>query len=286
MMAAVETLPLVYSLSGGMPPETLEVFWMHLNGLAEYVTGNSWPVQAPFDSIGHFRTTVTRQDQDLISQVLSEASARQMGVPARSADAGTEAFTALVGQRVIAANWNPNRPPPVCVPLIRQVRQLIAKTREHPVSTLSLAWLASDPAGGKPVLAFSNQGAENFRLYDCERAEEEARIQVRVRQVAAETPEQSTPSDPIALLRLDPVGLVNPGEWQPAADGEIVVPPGQPVHLEVPQPVSPQPPDTHRRAVLECLVRVSFWRPTPEGPPMLEQGWLMPPPFAFVAGRP
>jgi hypothetical protein len=285
MMASMETLPLVYSLSGGMPPETLEVFWMHPDGLAEYVTGNPWPAQPPFNTIGHFRTTLTRQEQDGLSQLLREQASAQMGIPSLSADAGAEAFRAFVDGRVIEATWNPNSSPPVRLPLQGRVRQLIARTRDHPVSTLSAEWVA-DRSGQRPRLAFRNRGTEDFRLYDCEWAEEETRIQVRVRQAAAEKPEAPPSPNPIALLRLDPVRLANPTQWRPAPDGEIAVPPGETVHLEMSQGALSQAADAGGPAVLESLVRVSFWRPTPEGEPMLEQGWLMPPPLSLSSARP
>jgi hypothetical protein len=274
MTMSPQQIPFLYSYTGGMMPETLEVFWIRADGVAEYVTGNSWPQQPPFDEIGHYRAVVSAEDRETLFRFVHEAE-RELppDVTDRSLDSGTEFFRSCLDEKIMEAAWSPSRSPAQYQLLSRQVRQLIARTRNAPLSTLQASFVfgkGADQIG----LALQNRGREPFIFYDAQQADEKLRIQAHVRPVKVEPGLQSTPPNPLFLAHLKPLSLSNAPNWRPDAGGKISLKPGTTSQIEIDRPeLGP-----FASSILEGLVRVSFWRGTPEGESLLEQGWAMPAP--------
>jgi hypothetical protein len=275
MTMSPQQIPFLYSYSGGMMPETLEVFWLRTDGVAEYVTGNSWPQQPPFDEIGHYRAVVSAEDRETLFRFVREAE-RELPPDgtARSLDSGTEFFRACLDEKITEAAWSPSRSPAQYQLLSRQVRQLIARTRDAPLSTLQASFVSGN--GGDQIgLALQNRGREPFIFYDAQQADETLRIQAHVRTVKVEAGRQSTPPNPMFLAHLKPLSLSNALDWRPDTDGKISLKPGTTSQLEIDR----RELGPFASSILEGLVQVSFWRRTPEGEKLLEQGWAMPAPF-------
>jgi hypothetical protein len=285
MTMSPQQIPFLYSYTGGMTPETLEVFWLRTDGVAEYVTGNSWPQQPPFDEIGHYRAVVSVEDRERLFRLVHEAE-RELppDSTARSLDSGTEFFRACLDEKITEAAWSPPRSPAQYQSLSRQVRQLIARTRNAPLSTLRASF-ASGKGADQIGLVLQNRGREPFIFYDAQHADETLRIQAHVRAVEVEAGRQSMPPNPLFLAHLKPLSLSNAPDWRPDADGKISLKPGTTSQVEIDR----RELGPFASSILEGLVRVSFWRVTPEGESLLEQGWAMPAPckigFAMGAGK-
>ena len=273
-MTAIQQIPFLYSYTGGMTPETLEVFWLHENRVADYVTGNCWPQQPPFDEIGQYRNTLSTEERETLFRSIEQAQ-RDLppGSAARSLDSGTEFFRACLDERIVESTWSPSRTPAQYHLLTRHVRLLIARTRNAPLSTLQASFVSlkgADQIG----LALRNRGREPFVFYDAEQADESLRIQVRLRVLTLEADEHFSPPNPLFLAHLKPLSLSNAPDWQPDAEGKISLNPGTTSRIEIDRCAlawsSP--------SLLEGLIRVSFWRGTPEEESVLEQGWAMPAP--------
>jgi hypothetical protein len=281
MMTAIQHFPFLYSYSGGMTPESLEVFWVRADGLAEYVAGNPWPRQPPFDEIGHYRSVLTAEERDQLNQLALEIQGDPplATASARSLDAGVEFFRAQVDERIIEAEWSPTRAPAGHQALARHVRRLIAKTHNTPLSALQagMVWLNDS---NRIRLTLQNRGSEPFIFYDAQHAGQDVRFQVRVRQVTVD--ESSHPPNPLILAHLKPVPSINAPGWPPDPDGKTSLQPGTSLCLEF-HPGTPLP---IAGETLECLVRINFWRATPEGEDLLEQGWVLPAPLHFSPGNP
>lgn len=280
MTMALQQIPFLYSYTGGMTPETLEVFWVHADGVAEYVTGNSWPQQPPFDEIGHYRDVLSLEDRETLFGLVQEAQRESPpDSTARSLDAGTEFFRACLDHRTIEATWSPSRSPAEYQLLSRQTRRLIARTRNAPLCTLRVGFVSLKEAD-QVGLTLQNRGREPFVFYDAQHADEALRIQVRVRAANFEAHGESSPPNPLVLAHLKPLSVLNPSDWHPDANGEISLNPGTTSRTEIDCRALRLPPTS----ILQGLVRISFWRATPEGESLLEQGWAMPLPIKFGFG--
>jgi len=287
MMAATESLPFVYSFSGGMPPETLEVFWVGPEGIGEYVTSNSWPYQPPFDEVGHYRVQLTKSEREELARLSDAAGRARAETPEvlESADAGVESFRTVKMGSVVEARWSPTRTPSGYLPLAGSVRRLITRTRHFPVSTLWGRWDEASTPTEQLVLKFTNRGTEPFRLYDFERADEDSRIQVRARYAPARPGGEASSPNPLALLRPEPLKVRNPQDWNPSADGDIILEPGRTLQLEIPRTAPASPQVASQAATLQGLIRLNFWRPGAEGENLLEQGWLIPEPLTLFRNK-
>jgi hypothetical protein len=280
MIMAVQDIPFLYSYTGGMTPETLEVFWLRADGVAEYVTGNSWPQQPPFDEIGHYRDVLPTEDRETLFGLVQEAQRESPpDSTARSLDAGTEFFRACLDQKTIEATWSPSRSPARYQMLSRQTRRLIARTRSAPLSTLRVGFV-SRKDGDQVGVTLQNRGREPFVFYDAQEADETLRIEVRVRAVNLEAHGLSSPPNPLLLAHLTPLSVLNASDWRPNASGEIWLNPGTTSCIEI----DCQALSLLSTRILEGLVRISFWRATPEGESLREQGWAMPVPIKFGFG--
>ena len=280
MTMAVQQIPFLYSYTGGMTPETLEVFWLRGDGVADYVTGNSWPQQPPFDEIGHYRSALSTEDRQTLFRLVQETQRESPpDTTARSLDAGMEFFRACLDEKIIEAAWSPSRSPAQYQLLSRQTRRLIARTRNTPLRTLRVSFV-SLKGGDQVGLMLQNRGCEPFVFYDAQQANENLRIQVRVRGVNLGADRQSSPPNPLLLAHLKPISLLNASDWRPDTNGEISLNPGTTSCVEIDSQTL-GPPST---SILEGLVRISFWRETPEGEKLLEQGWALPVPFKFGFG--
>ncbi len=280
MTMAVQQIPFLYSCTGGMTPETLEVFWLRMDGVAEYVTGNSWPQQPPFDEIGHYRSALSTEDRQTLFRLVQETQRESPpDATARSLDAGMEFFRACLDEKIIEAAWSPSRSPAQYQVLSRQTRRLIARTRNTPLRTLRVSFV-SLKGGDQVGLMLQNRGREPFVFYDAQQADETLRIQVRVRAMNLEADRQSSPTNPLLLAHLKPISLLNASDWRPDANGEISLNPGTTSCIEI----DCQALSQLSTSILEGLVRISFWRATPEGESLREQGWAMPVPIKFGFG--
>jgi hypothetical protein len=277
---AVQQIPFLYSCTGGMTPETLEVFWLRADNVAEYVTGNSWPQQPPFDEIGHYRSALSTEDRQTLFRLVQETQRESPpDATARSLDAGMEFFRACLDEKIIEAAWSPSRSPAQYQLLSRQTRRLIARTRSTPLRTLRVSFV-SLKGGDQVGLMLQNRGREPFVFYDAQQADETLRIQVRVRAMNLEADRQSSPANPLLLAHLKPISLLNASDWRPDANGEISLNPGTTSCIEI----DCQALSQLSTSILEGLVRISFWRATPEGESLREQGWAMPVPIKFGFG--
>src|SRR5262249_54055278 len=102
MTMAVQQIPFLYSCTGGMTPETLEVFWLREDGIAEYIPGISWPPQPPFDEIGHYRNALSAIDRETLLRLVRKAQRElPLGSAARSLDSGLEFFRACVDEQIM-----------------------------------------------------------------------------------------------------------------------------------------------------------------------------------------
>ena len=137
--------------------------------------------------------------------------------------------------------------------------------------------------GGKNIyLTLQSRGSEPFVFYDAQQADEDLRIQPHIRETSADESQQ--PPNPLVLVHLKPLSLLNSPRSKTDPDGKTLLEPGQ-LRTEI-------QPDALRlfaHGTLECLVRISFWRATPEGEDLLERGWAMPAPskvgFAMEAKK-
>jgi hypothetical protein len=275
MTMAIQQIPFLYSYTGGMTPETLEVFWLREDCIAEYVTANSWPQQPPFDEIGHYRNALPAQDRETLWRFVQRVQEESRpGSLARSLDAGTEFFRAYLDEQIVEATWSPSRSLAQYQSLSRQVRLLIARTRSAPLSTLRTSFVP--PKSGDQIsLTFQNRGREPFVFYDAQQADEALRIQVRVRTLESEAAGQPSPANPLFLAHLKPLAFSNAPNWRPDEDGKISLNPGTTSRLEIDR----QALGSSLLSTLEGLVRVTFFRGAPEGGSVLEQGWTLPVPF-------
>ena len=280
MTMAVQQIPFLYSYTGGMTPETLEVFWLRADNVAEYVTGNSWPQQPPFDEIGHYRSALSTEDREMLFRLVRETQRESPpDSTARSLDAGLESFRASIDERIVEATWSPSRSPTPYQLLSRQTRRLIAQTRDMPLRTLRVSFV-SLTGRDQVSLTLENRGREPFVFYDAQRADETLRFQVRVRAVNLEADRHSSPPNPLLLAHLKPLSLLNASDWRPDMNGEISLNPGTTSCVEI----DSQTLGRLTTSILEGLVRISFWRETPQGERLREQGWALPVPLKFGFG--
>lgn len=276
MTTAIQQIPFLYSYTGGKPPETLEVFWLHPDGVAEYVTGNSWPQQPPFDEVGHYRAVLAAEDCDALNRLAVAAQCEATETLRRPPDSGLEFFRANCGKKNIEAEWVSSSVPARYQALARHIRQCIFRTRQTPWSTLRVAighWQGGETIG----LTMQNRGRDPFVFYGLEPADETLRLRVRVRTVSVDGGRQPAPPNPLLLAHLKPVALSNSTDWEPDADGKILLGSGKTLRIEI----HPDALRSFAAGILECLVQISFWRGTPEGGSLLETGWAMPAPIRF-----
>jgi hypothetical protein len=272
MTMAIQQIPFLYSCTGGMTPETLEVFWLRWDGIAEYVTANSWPQQPPFDEIGHYRNALSAEDRETLFHFVQEAQHElPSGTTARSLDSGMEFFRACLDEKIMEAAWSPSRSPAQYQLLCRQVRRLIARARSAPLSTLRASFV-SLKGGDQIGVTLQNRGREPFVFYDAQQADETLRIQVRAHAANVEAGRESSPPNPLFLAHLKPLSVMNAPDWRPDMDGRISLKPGTTSRIEIDREAL----GPFASSILEGLVRISFWRGTPEGESLLEQGWVMP----------
>lgn len=276
-MIMSKPLPILYSYTGGMPPETLEVLWIGADGVAEYVTGNPWPLQAPFDEVGYYRHPLSAQEQGALWKNINEIGKADSGSidTTRSTDAGLEYFRADGDERIIERAWNPNHVPADYELLAKRIRQCITNTRKSPVSTLSIRWLEEDPATEVFQLELHNRGSEPFLFY-ASQSNAELPLEVRIKFVSANEMHAQTNPNPLSLIHLEPAKVEIPSDWQMTLEGQVALPGGGTLQLEIKRSDAKIPATSPSAGALECLFYVNFLRPTPEGETMLEQGWLMP----------
>lgn len=272
-MSAGPRFRLLYTYTGGLPPASFEELVVREDRAGEYVAGNPWPTQPPFDEIGLYARTLGEEEWRALEAVLEavRASAPDEQRPLGHADAGIESLDALMDEARYSVAWTPHDVPDELRPAIAAVRHVISELREHPLSTLR----AELEADGRLRLLLANRGRERFAFHWLD-ADERHRPEVRIELEDLDSGRAEGSPSPIRLLRREPV-TVAPAAQLARENGESALQPGESVALELADDLDRGPAGVEVR----CLVRVCFFRTGLDGRRLVEEGWLMPEPFVL-----
>jgi hypothetical protein len=242
--------------------------------VVQYIAGNPWPRQPPFNEIGVYQRTLSSTEWTEFSRRIEVAyEHRSKDVENRHLDAGVESIFAWLDKELWRVAWNPKAPPSTYTPLIDDVRELIKGLRQHPLSVLHVVLVIEN---GELRLQFSNRGKLPFVFYGFGNKSLNERAELRLQFQGGEELKLSNFLSPIQLLRQPPLfsnRLVEPTKE------EIFLGSGESLAVSVERlraVLRPMP------GVLYGLVHL-FWRSGGLAQQTTtEEGWLMPPPLEVL----
>lgn len=140
-----------YGAAGGTPPATMESLRVLEDGTARAIVGSPWPDGTPRDEAGVYETTLAPDDLDAVRALANDeqlrAAAGEHG-PIRG-DSGARSIS--LGED-LTIRWGAFADPPPAVQAAEaQLRDVLARVREHPVAVLRLRDGELSNPGSAPV---------------------------------------------------------------------------------------------------------------------------------------
>jgi len=267
-MQVPKDVSFVYGYSGGMPPQSLEIFSIRVDRQIQYITANPWPRQPPYDEIGFYNGQTTDEVFDEVQMLANRSLA---GTFTNSgtiyADTGVEYIDAIINNQKYSVSWNPSFIPKSLEPLVSVIRRLIKNLRDCPSCVLQIDVKLTTPQRDNIGITFRNRGSVPFKMYG---RELEIRLHLTDKKLF------SKKDDPITLLRYEPVKLPEDIMMVICKDEMVEIGPRGDIVFQIPNPYWAEYRNSLGKSFdLYCLARVCFSSLSIRNERYIQEGWLL-----------